>query len=460
MLLAALLALSGCTLGPDYKTPHTFSDTEWVGAPPSMDPDAAIESEWWTVFADPLLNTYITTAARENRNVRAATARIERARALRREAASDYAPRVNAEAGHTRQRASAKSSDGSYRTIFDAGLSASWEIDLFGGTRRANEAARARVELEVERRRAVLLAVLAEVARNYYDVRGVQKRISITEQNIELQSQTFHLIETLFRLGEASEFDISRARGQLQLTQSRLPELFADLHAGIYRLSVLLGSPPATLLDEMAQVAPLPHPPDLVPVGQSSELLRRRPDIRAAERELAAATADIGTVTADLFPRFTLIATAGRTGATTQDLRSSLSTRYGASQFFHWPIFQAGLIRAQVRAEKAEAEEAAATYEQTVLEALADVETALIRYLREQDSRALLQEAVLSRQRSVELARTLFNAGEENFLSVLDAERELISAEDELVLGETDSVLRLITLYTALGGGWESFEAD
>lgn len=462
--ISALLPLAACTtVGPDYSAPPSITAAGWTHTHEWIDTGREAETAWWRTFADPLLDRFLEQATLENHDLRAAEARVARAHALRRDTAADFYPRLDAEAGYSRQQSSrttSNSPDNTRRTLYDIGLSASWEIDLFGGTRRAGEAADARIESAIERRRALHLAVLAEVARGYYAVRGVQRRIAITEANIELQSHTYTLVENLHSLGEASEFDLSRARGQLQLTQSRLPELNAEMHEGIFRLSILLGSPPGTLLDAMLQTAPLPPLPDLAPIGQPSDLLRRRPDIRAAERELAAATADIGTVTADLFPRFILLGSLGRSGDTIDDLRSSLSNRDGFSSFVRWPVFQGGRIRAQIRAEKAEAEEAAANYEQTVLEALGDAESALIRYLSRRETKALLRDAVASRQRSVELARNLFNAGEEDFLSVLDAERELIAAEDELVLSETDAVLRFITLFTALGGGWEAPTKD
>jgi multidrug efflux system outer membrane protein len=465
-ILAALpvlaLAMAACTVGPDYSKPETYTETRWADPIPGSDPDRPVVVDWWNQFDDPLLVELIQRAVAGNRNLHAAEARVLRARAIRGETAAGAWPTAELEGSHSRQRSSnttgIANASGSTRSVFDVGLGASWEIDLFGGNRRATEADQARLESVIEQRRAILLGILAETARTYYEVRGIQERIAITENNINLQTQTFQLVENLFRLGEASEFDISRARGQLRTTESRLPSLDASLRAAIFRLSVLLGEVPNGLLQQLMSPAALPEPPDLIPVGQSSDLLRRRPDIRAAERELAAATADIGTATADLFPRFSLIGGIGRTSSSSSGLRDSESNRYNLSQFIQWPIFQAGALRNAVRIQSAEAEEAAALYEQTVLEALADAESILIGYLREQETSRILREAVANRLRAVELARTLFNSGEEDFLAVLDAERELISAQDELVTSETDAVLRLISLYAALGGGWEALE--
>ncbi|MDA3875066.1 MAG: efflux transporter outer membrane subunit, partial [Kiritimatiellae bacterium] len=286
-LPVGLLFLGACTMGPNYKQPEIHTEVHWAEPPAGKVDDASIEQKWWTRFEDPLLDKYIGEAVRGNRNLHAAGARIQRARALRRETNADFYPTLDADGGYSRQRNSAANPTSGSRTrsTYQAGLTASWELDLFGGVRRADEASEARLQLTVEQRHGILLTVLAEVARNYYDIRGVQKRIAITEQNIALQTQTFKLVDRLFQLGEASEFDITRARGQLQTTESRLPELDAELKSGIYRLSILLGQPPAFLLEEMSVTAPLPSPPDLVPIGQLSDILRRRPDIRAAERE-------------------------------------------------------------------------------------------------------------------------------------------------------------------------------
>ncbi len=459
----ALLALNACKVGPDYQAPGAGSAVAWA------DPQASVlvdeqnnDIRWWTSFSDPLLDSYIAQAVRENRNLRAAESRVRRAAALRRESYSGFLPEIDAEASHSRQATSGTLANtfagGARRTQFDLGLAASWELDLFGGARRANEAAAARFESEVERQRALRLAILAEVARNYYTVRGAQQRIAITEDNIRLQSKTYELVRNLFDSGEASEFDLSRARGQLRSTEARLPNLHADMRAGIFRLSILMGQAPGELLDAMTQAGPLPTPPDRIPIGQSSELLLRRPDLRAAERELAAASADIGAATADLFPRFTLLGSIGRQSESSGDLSLSLSNRYNATQLIEWPIFQGFALRARIEAQKAEAAEALALYEQAVLEALADTESALVHYLRERETRLILEDALGSRQRAVTLARALFESGEEDFLAVLDAERELVTAEDEAALSQTRSVLELINLYAALGGGWEAFE--
>ncbi|MBZ0221374.1 MAG: efflux transporter outer membrane subunit [Candidatus Methylomirabilis sp.] len=449
----ASLLFSSCAVGPDYKAPEPLVQDQWFSEQVGEAGMRGPATDWWKVLGDPQLEKYINAAVARNKELDAARAIALRARALRSESAAPFYPTLGANAAAVRQR-----SGGETSSAFSGTLDSSWEIDVFGGTRRATEAAGARVEGAEENRRAVLLSVLAEVARNYYAVRGFQKRIAITQKNIELQERTYRLVDTLFQLGEASAFDLSRARGQLELTQSRLPDLEAEMRAGIFRLSVLLGQPPEALLEEMSAVKPLPAPPDVVPVGLRSDILRRRPDVRAAERELAASVADIGAATARLYPDFSLTGAVGSSARVLSDLFQSGSGIFSIGSFLRWPIFEGGALRARIKAEGAEADQAEALYEQSVLDALADAETALTRYAQKLNTRNRLQNAVESRQRSVELARALFDSGEEDFLSVLDAERELVNAEDELVRSETDTILNLITLYTALGGGWEVFE--
>jgi len=464
-LISLYIFIAGCTVGPDYQGPPELADAEGWAYPTGETGSGNDPSiTWWEVFDDPLLESYVATAVADNPELRAASERVNQARALRREARAPFFPSFNTEAGHSREGTSgattATFSGGARRTIFRGSVDASWELDLFGGTRRASEAADARIDFTVEDERALRLAIVAEVARAYFDVRGFQKRIAILDKNIELQASTYQLVRDRFQIGEASEFDLSRARGQLQLTRSLRPDLAADRNAAAFRLAVLLGRTPNGILEELGS-PPAIHSrtaEDLLPIGQRADILRRRPDIRAAERTLAAATADIGVAVADLFPSFFLLSDAGRAASDFSVLRLPISNTYSASQLLSWPFLQGGELRARINSEKAEAAEAAALYEAEVLEAIADVETALVRYLRKRETRSLLEKAVESRRRSAELAVARFDSGEEDFLSVLDAERELTSIEDELVISETETRLNLVTLYTALGGGWQYFE--
>lgn len=478
-LACCALLFSACASGPDYQQPDPKYNDHWAAQNKSGDAyvfkyesepkdtkneastqtETEIKADWWQIFNDPILNKYIKLAIVENKELKAARANVKQSRALRTQGQAASYPTVDSRLSHSRQGTSSNNgSGGTRRTAYEAGIDASWELDLFGGISRHQEAELARFEGAVEERRAALLSVLAETARSYYEVRGIQKRIAILNTNLGLQQSTFDLVDNLFQMGEATEFDLSRARGQLQLSQAKLPDLDAHLKTGIFRLSTLMGLAPEALLQEMLASSPLPSPPDIVPVGLRSDILRRRPDVRIAERELAAATADIGVAVADLYPSFSLTGTIGRSASVFGDLFQASSNVFSIGPILRWPIFQGGAIRANIKVQEAEAEEALARYEQSVLQSLADVESALTRYAQKLLTRDMLKNALISSERSTELARLLFNSGEEDFLSVLDAERELSNVKDQLVVTETDTVLYLITLYTALGGGWELFE--
>lgn len=461
LLTSAAIGLSACSVGPDYAAPsQSFLDT-WFSAKTAATSNEPINTQWWSIFKDPLLEEYIGLAAQNNKDLKVALANIRNARALRREDAGAFWPQIGGDAGAGRSKSSGAGSaanSGDIRNTFDAGFDASWEVDIFGGNRRASEASSARVGVSVASYQDVMLSTLSDVARTYYEARGLQKRIAITEQNTQLLKETFDVIRDRMEIGETSDFDLSRAQGEYELTRARLPNLNADLRASIYSLSVLLGQPPEALLEEMNAVKPLPTPPDIVPVGLRSDILRRRPDIRMAERELAASVADIGAETAELFPKFFLTGDIGSSARTFGDVFSAGSGLWSLASMIQWSVFEGGAIRARIDAEEAQSEAALAAYEKSVLEALRDAETALIRYGEELETRKRLAQGVQSRRKSVTLAKQLFNAGEQDYLAVVDAERQLIDSEDSLIVSETASITKLIALYTAIGGGWEVFE--
>jgi multidrug efflux system outer membrane protein len=457
------LGLTACSVGPDY-TPQKNSFLEgWFSPRSKHISNEEISLEWWTVFNDPLLEKYIEQAAANNKNAQVALANVKRARALRGESNAAFFPQIDSRASAGRSKSSdavSTSGNGDIRNLYDAGFDASWELDIFGGNRRANEASDARIGSAIAEYQDVILSTFSEVARNYYEARGLQKRIAIIEDNAKLLQETFNVVDQRLEAGEASSFDVSRARGEYQLTRARIPNLQADLHASIFTLSVLLGQPPEALLQEMIAIKPLPIPPDVVPVGLRSDMLRRRPDVRIAERELAASVADIGAETSELFPKFFITGDIGPQARVFGDVFSAAGGVWSFGSLVQWPIFEGGAIRERIKVEKAESEAALAAYEQSVLSALADAETALTRYGQELETRKRLAEGVKSRRQSVALARELFDAGEEDYLAVLDAERELIASEDGLVVSETDSITKLVTLYTALGGGWALFDVQ
>lgn len=462
-----LLTLTGCSVGPDYQKPiFSFLD-EWI----STDQTAQVEyptSEnisitWWEQFNDPLLTDYIKEAMEKNKDIEIAKANVLKARAARKQATASFFPTFGIDTSASRDKRSSQNqnvSSGSLQNNYDASFDASWEIDIFGGNRRGVEASDARLNSAITTSYDVMLSALSEVARNYYEIRGLQKRIAYTEKNARLLKETMDLIKARLQVGESSEFDLSRAEGEYQLTKARIPNLQGDLKAYIYSLSLLLGRAPEGVLKEIETTKALPTPPDSVPVGLRGDLLKRRPDVRSAEYDLQAATADIGIQTAELYPKFFLTGSAGSQATVFGDLFTSPTQAWSIGGLVEWSIFEGGAIRAAIEGAEAETQASFARYEKAILTALSDAETALTRYGQEIKTRDLLEKGVKSRQKSVRLAQELLDAGEEDYLAVLDAERELISSEDDLIISETQSITKLISLYTALGGGWQAFVAQ
>jgi multidrug efflux system outer membrane protein len=460
LLTVSALYLIGCAVGPNYNAPsQSFLDT-WFSSDTKVTSLEPVSTEWWTVFEDPILEKYVTAAAKNNKDLKIALANIRSARATRRVDGGAFWPQIggNADAARTKSSGSVSSfTSGQIRNTYDAGFDASWELDIFGGNRRSVEASNARIGASVASYQDVMLSTLSDVARTYYEARGLQKRIAITEQNTQLLKETFDVIKDRMEIGETSDFDLSRAQGEYELTRARIPNLKAELRASIYSLSVLLGLPPEALLSEMKAIKPLPTPPDMVPVGLRSEILRRRPDIRIAERELAASIADIGVETAELFPKFFLTGDIGSSASTFGDIFSDGTGLWSLASMIQWSVFEGGAIRARIDVQEAESEAALAKYEKSVIEALRDAETTLTRYGKELETRKRLAQGVESRRKSLSLAKQLFNAGEQDYLAVVDTERQLIDSEDDLIISETSSITMLIALHTALGGGWEIF---
>jgi len=301
----------------------------------------------------------------------------------------------------------------------------------------------------------VLVILLAEVARNLVEVRGAEQRLAIARQNIGIQLQSVELTRVRFEAGLGTEVDVAQARTLLATTEAQVPRLEATRDASIHRLGVLLGQAPGALLDELRTEHRIPTGPPSVPVGLPSELLRRRADVRRAERELAAATARIGVATADLFPRFALTGTLGVAATDAGDVFTAASRFWSLGPQVVWPVFAGGAIRANIRAQEARQEATLARYKQVVLAALEDTETALVRFGQEQAHREALARAADSSQLAVRLSEELYTRGLQDFLTVLDSQRALYSTEDQLVQSEQAVAANLIALYKALGGGWE-----
>ena len=458
----ALLALGACTVGPDYSPPPVSMPADWSEKEPAaskVTSQAANLAEWWKTFGDAELTSLVERAAASNLDLKLAEARVREARGLRGVTTGALLPSVNAGAGYSRNRFSENvpvPGAGKVGNFYQAGFDASWELDVFGGIRRSVEAADADVDASVEARRDVLVTLLAEVARNYVELRGLQAQVAIARQNLEAQKKTWELTQARFQAGRAAELDVVRAQAQVSNTASQIPTLDSlRIQAG-HRLAVLLGQDPGALRNEFVRVAAIPPPPPEVPVGLPSELLRRRPDLRRAERELAAATARIGVATAELYPKFSLTGFFALESVSSGDFAKWGSRAWSVGPTINWAIFQGGRIRARIEVENARQEQAAIVYERSILIALQEVEDALIAYAKEQAHRAELSDSVTANLKAVDLANQRYTQGLVDFLSVLDAQRSLYLSQDALVRSEGQISANLVALYKALGGGWDS----
>jgi len=469
----SLLLLGGCAVRPKIQTPKASVPQQW-SEPPAH--GVAVESpavrEWWKTFQDSTLDALVERAVQANFDLLTAAARVTEARAARGLSASALLPSVGTSDGYTRVRggiaqglnragivsgspASRSSLLAPFETsIFQLGFDASWELDFFGGVRHGVDAATADVRAAEEGRRDVLVTVLAEIGRNYLEVRGIQKRLEIARSNIETQQQTLDLTRVRYQAGLATDLDVARAAAQLAATQAAIPSLEGSLARSIHRLGVLLGAEPGALRVELGKKAPLPSVPASIPIGLPSDLLLRRPDVRQAEAEIAAATARLGVARSELFPKFTLTGLAGRQATSLSGLTLGAGNFFSFGPGVRLPIFTGGRIRSNIAVQDARLQQAATQYQSAVLKSLEDVENALVAYSREQERRAKLQQAVAESRRAVELANELYLRGLGDFLSVLEAQQSRYALEDELAQSETNVVVNLVALYKALGGGW------
>ena len=468
MVLAVVLIGTGCTtVGPDYARPTTpmpdgapLPDAWHMQAMEGLEEGEATLQRWWTSFNDPQLDDLMARARRSNLDISLALARIQEARALYGVATGARMPIIDTggTAGIARSNEAGLPAELGVATnaVLTVGVDASWEIDVFGRIARNIESALASYEASVETYRDVLVSLYAEVAFNYVEVRALQDRIEYALQNIAAQEESLQLTRDRFAAGLTSALDVAQAESNLADTKSRVPQLEQQLGFGLNRLAILLAVPPGTLDTELGDDADIPMPPDEVTRGIPADLMRQRPDIRRAERVLAAQTAQIGVATADLYPTFSL------TGLFTFGLASGdgNTTGFGWNILpgFRWNLFDRERIRNNIRALEAVTDQAYISYEQTVLAALEDVENSMVAYAREQQRRMQLTEAVDASQRAVDLVHTRYIAGLTDFQNVLDSQRTLFQLQDQLAQSEGIVVQNLVLLYRALGGGWELSE--
>lgn len=470
-LIIASGAASGCKVGPDFippqsNVPPAFMHTgnESFGGPSAINAARSVDADWWKLLGDSTLDTLVQRAAVGNLDVKLASARLREARAQRGVIAAEAYPQVdlNAQANRSRQSPNSfqnfpGSNPGEARNLFQVGFDANWELDFFGRVSRNVEAASADIQSAEEDRRDVLVTLVSEVARNYVELRGFQQRLDIARRNIQLQQETLDIAASRFKAGLTNDLDVAQAESSLSQARSTVPPLDRSAQAAIHRLGVLLGQQPTALAAELSQVAAIPGVPPEVPIGLPSELLRRRPDIRRAERDLAASTARIGVATADLYPRFSLTGSFGFAADKVPTLPDASSRFWSFGPAMKWPVLDWGRIRANIKVQDARAEQSLLQYERAVLTSFEDVENALSSYTREQARRSTLAESVASNQRAFDLASEQYRSGIIDFQRVLDSQRALFASQDALSDSDRAVSSNLVALYKALGGGWEPF---
>ncbi|MGC1522332.1 MAG: efflux transporter outer membrane subunit [Steroidobacteraceae bacterium] len=455
ILLTALLVAS-CAVGPDYRAPQV-APAVVQNAQSAAFVTQSPEALWWQEFGDTELDSLVQRALAANLDLRSAYDRVRAARAVFVESNLDYAPHVQLEGGYSHfdeqqpgfgpARVNAQSDS--------VGFDAAWEIDLFGHVRRSVQAARADLGAERANYQGAQVTVAAEVARNYFELRGAQRRIAVAREDLDTEHQTLKLTQLLDETGRGSELDVQRSRARVKATEATIPPLEAAEKQADYRLAVLLGERPGALDQELRPAAVATYAKAL-PIGDPTELLRRRPDVRAAERQLAAATARVGVATADLFPRVNV---TGFVGFLSGDVGRLFGTTSGdnarawsIAPTVSWAAFDLGSVRARLRASEAQSDAAAANYEKVVLTALEDTENSFVAYGARQSQLKSLTEQAQASRRAAELANTQYREGAADFLVLLDAQRTQLDAEDSVAQAQTAVNVSVVAIYKALGG--------
>ncbi len=477
--------LTGCaTVGPDYvppekKVPEKFNTASGTGenaksiSPQSdkkgEDPTEKIPvkrvtpemlSDWWNTLEDPVLTQLVERAVKGNLDLKLAQSRLREERARRGIARADRFPTIDASGSVTRQKTSDETTLGKENDLYSTGFDASWEVDLFGGIKRSVESAEASLEARQEELNDTLVSLVAEVALNYVEIRSFQARLEAAEKSRKSQEDTLQIVQDRLDSGLTTTLSLEQAKYNLESTKSEIPTLLTGIEQGKNGLAVLLGDFPGALKQKLETYKNIPITPVEVAIGVPANLLRRRPDVRQRERELAAQTALVGVATADLYPKLTLFGSIGLESLSAASLFTGPAAAFQIGPQVTWNVFDAGRIRQNIKVESERQEQALIQYESSVLTAVNDVENALIDYADEQVRRKSLLKSTQSAQRAADLARELYTAGLSDFIGVLDAERALFSFQDQLASSEGQVTSNLIRLFKALGGGWKPLMED
>lgn len=454
------IVLPACTVGPDYSAPDVPISAEWNGPASQLSHgQGGSLSMWWDQFDDPVLTELIERAAFANKDIQRAVARIDESRALAGVARGARYPQVDAFANYDRVRESEKTAEAAPSSSsvdnYAFGLDASWEIDVFGRIRRSVEASNADWDASIEDYRAVSIALFAEVAITYFEVRTLEERLGVARRNVQIQSDSLDLARARFEAQLVSELDVTQARALLAETESTIPALIEAVARSTNRLSVLLGDQPGSLASVLAQASGIPQPPEQLLISTPAEVIRQRPDIRRSERELAAQTARVGVATAELYPRFSI---SGTFSFESENFGSDLFT--GDARAFRVgprvrvPVFNAGRLRNVVDAENARARQALLAYEQTVLTGIEEATSAIEGVVRERERDVFLRQSVDAASASTALSDQLYRTGLSDYQRVLDAQRALFTSEDALITSEGRQAANVAELYRSFGGGW------
>ena len=456
-LLAAAIALAGCaSIGPDYHA-EKLAAPQLQGLDAAQESNAQFQAAWWKQFNDPTLDALIQRAAANNLDLRIAVARLHESRALLSGAKSDRLPTINTGVDYTRSRGQQPgfSDQRLTTTTYQAGFDASWELDVFGGVRRSVEGAGADLGASEAALHDVQVSLLAEVARNYFELRGSQLRLDIARRDIENQRQTVHLTEVRQQVGTGAEQDVASAKARLSAVQAQLPLLQTQASASEYRLAVLLGERPGELDIDVSPTTFTPIATTL-PIGDAGDVLSRRPDVQMAEREYAAANARIGVAKADFFPHISLGGFLGFLSGRSNDFGSPSTRAWSLAPSISWAGLNVQRVRANLHVSEARADAAQANYQRTVLEAIEDIDNAVTGFNQQRVRVDHLIEQATQSKRAADLARIRYQEGATGFLELLDAERTQLAAEDDLAQAEAAINTRAVALYKSLGGGWQA----
>ncbi|HTB63085.1 MAG TPA: efflux transporter outer membrane subunit [Opitutales bacterium] len=471
LAFAGVLVLAGCTVGPDFHPPVVKTPANWLNTDQTTSPAAESKAssaaltvvDWWSMFGDDTLTRLVHDAADQNLTLMQADARIRSARSAIAAIDAGLLPSVSATGSYSYGSGPTYIGDepreAPPHTSWHSGLSAVWNLDIFGATRRAAEAATANLEVSVESRHDTLVTLLADVGIDYISLRSQQELLRIANLNLVDEQSTLKITQDRWQAGLASKLDYENAKSAADSTNAQIPSLQASINTQIYALALLLGRDPGALIKDLDTPAPLPKTPTQVPIGLPADLLRRRPDIRAAEAQIHADTATIGATISQYYPQFSLTGSFGFQGVSIGQMSQWASQVWSWGPSINWPIFEGGQISAQVEEAKATLQSDIFAYHNTVLTALNQVETSLVDFDADQQRSVALRAVVDDNQQAYNLSKDLYTQGTAEFINVLSAELSLASSENQLEQSEASVATDLVTLFKSLGGGWEQFPA-